>query len=81
MKKLASIFLFLIAISFSSFQCEDITPREVVDETCIDESKINPNTVCIMIYKPVCGCNGVTYSNDCVARSNGVMKFTEGECD
>lgn len=81
MKTLASIFLMAIAISFSSFQCEDNLPRRAEDETCVDESKINPNAICYMIYKPVCGCNGVTYSNDCVARSNGVIKFTEGECE
>ncbi|PRY89601.1 Kazal-type serine protease inhibitor domain-containing protein [Mongoliibacter ruber] len=81
MKKSAVTFLFAMVFGLSGFQCEDNVPREVVDETCIDRSKINPDAACYMIYKPVCGCNGVTYSNDCIARNNGVVKFTEGECD
>lgn len=36
--------------------------------------------MCIMIYQPVCGCDGKTYSNSCVANKNGILKFTDGEC-
>lgn len=47
---------------------------------CIDSSLINPNCICYMIYAPVCGCNGVTYDNDCFARCHGVTSFTQGPC-
>lgn len=80
MKKSVVLFVLLAGFCFSAFQCEEVSPREIVDETCIDPSKINPEGACYMIYKPVCGCNGVTYSNDCVATNNGVLNFTEGEC-
>ena len=36
--------------------------------------------VCIEIYQPVCGCNNLTYSNDCYAGASGVSSWTEGEC-
>lgn len=35
--------------------------------------------VCAEIYAPVCGVDGVTYSNACHAGCKGV-EFTEGEC-
>ena len=50
-------------------------------DNCIDESKIDLNAICITIYDPVCGCNDVTYSNSCVAKSAGVTSFTNGECN
>lgn len=40
----------------------------------------NPTVVCIEIYAPVCGCNNITYSNDCYAGSSGISSWTEGAC-
>ena len=36
--------------------------------------------VCYEIYQPVCGSDGITYSNDCKARVAGITEFTTGEC-
>ena len=35
---------------------------------------------CTQIYAPVCGCNGVTYSNACVAAAAGVAVASQGKC-
>lgn len=59
----------------------DLTkPATAAQETCIDSSRINPDVMCIQLYKPVCGCDGKTYGNACVADNSGVRRWTEGEC-
>jgi len=36
--------------------------------------------LCPLIFKPVCGCNGKTYSNSCFAAMAGVNVKAEGAC-
>ncbi len=50
-------------------------------QNCVDSSLMNPNAGCFDIYVPVCGCDGVTYSNSCYALIfGGVTSFTDGPC-
>jgi hypothetical protein len=50
--------------------------------TCVDSSMIDPTALCITLWDPVCGCDSVTYSNDCFATVwGGVTSWTQGECE
>ena len=73
-----NIHYFLIS---SLLICMSCVKNTEVEESCIDESLINEQAACYLIYAPVCGCNDVTYSNDCVAQNNCVLSFTEGACE
>ena len=45
-------------------------------EDCIEKVIPYPE-----IYAPVCGFNGITHANDCLAEAECIIDWTEGECD
>ena len=50
-------------------------------DDCIDKNKIMNDASCIEIYDPVCGCNNITYSNECYATINGITSWKNGVCN
>ena len=60
--------------SYKKGKCEKKEEKDKCEEkTC--------NDAVIEIYDPVCGCNGVTYSNYAKAECHGIKSYTKGICN
>lgn len=74
-------------LNTNSVICENykctMTYDENIDEEEVmcDETSKAEDTMCIMIYDPVCGSDGNTYWNSCEAcKSENVISYTQWEC-
>jgi hypothetical protein len=47
---------------------------------CYNASLIDSTSLCTEEWNPVCGCDGITYSNACYATTTGITSWSMGEC-
>ena len=59
-----------------SFSSQWNSRRYIVEIPC----GTTQGCVCITAYEPVCGDDGITYSNSCEAECAGIFNYTNGEC-
>ncbi len=73
------IIVFFTPLSIAALLTAATCHKTTTLNNCLEKA-MKTDCICYEIYKPVCGCNGKTYPNDCVARCQNITDFKAGEC-
>lgn len=76
-KKITFVFFIILLFSAGRTEAQFTTP------SCIDTNMVTFNPCFGTVYQPVCGCDNVTYRNECLAIAAGIVNFgyVDGPCE
>ncbi|MEY4110669.1 MAG: hypothetical protein RLZZ46_1024 [Bacteroidota bacterium] len=72
--------MFRIPLFLLFFLLSQITKAQF-SGACIDSTRIIAGPACYFTFDPYCGCDNVTYQNQCWLNNAGVQYYTQGPCD
>lgn len=71
----------LLIASLLAFFLPETLQAQFSSDACVDSLLINTAPCSGTPYQPLCGCDNVSYRNECEARAKGVQQWTEGPCE